>query len=79
MHVESFDVLEDPVTGHEFQTQHGRSSGNPPVGLMDLLHQRIISRAETRLRSQLGATGDEPFTRLDDLQIGDRSLKLAAT
>jgi integrase/recombinase XerD len=42
--IESGHVLEDPVAGHQLQTQRHRRGRDPPVGLVDLLRKRMAAR-----------------------------------
>jgi len=77
MHFETGHIPKDPVSGDKFQAEDNRGRRHPPVGLMDLLAKRMTGTACRG--AQLGATANQPFARLDDLQVANRSLQLAPT
>ncbi len=71
--VQPGDAFEDPVAGHQLETQHQGGGGDPPVGLMHLLQERVTGPAG--LVAQLGAPPDQRRVRLDDVQVAERALE----
>ena len=69
------DPLEDPVAGDELKVQHQRGGRDPPVGLMNLLHQRVTG--PTGLVPQGRATCDQGVIGLDYVKVAERALQPA--
>ncbi len=74
-HIESSHTYEDAIAGDQLQIERQCGGGHPTVGLMDLLPKGVAGA--TGQGPQLGATVDETLVGLHDIEIGERSRRLA--
>lgn len=70
MKIEPAHTLEDPIARCQLQAQHQRGGGDPAVGLMHLLPERMSNPGS--LIPQFCAATDQRLVGLDDLQVAER-------
>jgi hypothetical protein len=69
--IETSDVLEDPVTCHEFQVEYEGCRGHPTVSLVDLLADGVAGADGPA--AKLGTSDHEAFLGLYDVQVAEGS------
>ncbi len=77
MKIEPVHTLEDSIARCQLQAQHQRGGGNPAVGLMHLLPERMSNTRS--LIPQFRARSDQRLVGLDHLQVAQRPVEPSET